>query len=426
MALSQERFQFIFNHEHDLEDVYNKGVHTFNDWALAIERWVEKPPPDYLNFVHIWVRLRNIPVNHYTAESISAFGDLVGQVVEVAFDPNIPHSNDYERVKIRLDVSKPLSKSKVINLPEGGQATIMYEYERIQKRCFHCQRLTHEQTSCPFKLRTLRNQSNLAVFRKEGSLVAKEKVLKESDPLFSVLDDNQVGINPATGRQRIAEEVLDGMRQYLLAASVPEKLVREHRIKSSLADLWNDPIAQKSFRSLESIPVITKEIDKGKGPVFEYQSSVPSKLTPQSSGYQNKLLASAIQAGRVINEASRPEYFCSEGSGNSFYENSTAYLDFSSVNSDNVGEASSSGTARGINSGKARRRPSRSQRKPNEAIIQFNCPSNSTPVVKRKADEKEKQGSSIKRKLNEAVPGLRALSRLGNSSFQGNSFYLFS
>ena len=110
-------------HEHDLEDVYNKGVHTFNDWALAIERWVEKPPHDYLNFVHIWVRLRNIPVNHYTAESISAFGDLVGQMVEVAFDPNIPHSNDYERVKIRLDVSKPLSKSKVINLPEGGQAT---------------------------------------------------------------------------------------------------------------------------------------------------------------------------------------------------------------------------------------------------------------------------------------------------------------
>lgn len=185
--------------------------------------------------------------------------------------------------------------------------------------------------------------------------------------------------------------------------SGPEKLVREHRIKSSLADLWNDPIAQKSFLSLESIPIITNEIDKGKCPVFEYQSLVPSKLTPQSSGYQNTLLASAIQAGRVINEASRPEYFCSEGSGNSFYENSTAYLDFSSANSVNVGEASSSGTARGINSGKARRRPSRSQRKPNEAIIQFNYPSNLIPVVKRKADEKEKQGSSIKRKLNEAV-----------------------
>lgn len=94
-----------------------------------------------------------------------------------------------------------------------------------------------------------------------------------------MLEDSQVGINPATGRLRIAEEVLDGMRQYLLTASGPEKIIREHSIKSSLADIGNDPIAQKSFLSLEPVPVITNEVDKGKGPVFEFQSSVPSRLT---------------------------------------------------------------------------------------------------------------------------------------------------
>lgn len=62
----------------------------------------------------------------------------VGQVVEVAFDPTKPHSNDYELFKVRFDVSKPLRKSKVVNLPEGGQATIMYAYEGIHKRCFYC------------------------------------------------------------------------------------------------------------------------------------------------------------------------------------------------------------------------------------------------------------------------------------------------
>ncbi|WZZ54671.1 hypothetical protein YC2023_054778 [Brassica napus] len=38
VALSKERFQFIFDHEHDLLDVLEKGVHTYNDWALAIDR----------------------------------------------------------------------------------------------------------------------------------------------------------------------------------------------------------------------------------------------------------------------------------------------------------------------------------------------------------------------------------------------------
>lgn len=198
VAISAERFQFIFQHEYDMEEVYKKGVHSCNDWALAIEPWVEKPPPDYLNFLHIWVRMRNIPIDHYTAEAISAFGDLVGQVVEVTFDPEKPHINAYERVKIRFDVSKPLRKSKVVNLPEGGQANISYEYKRIHKRCFHCQRLTHEQTSCPFKLRDLNNNPQQSSTPRKDLNIAPRNVLLESDPLFGVLTEAQVGINPAT------------------------------------------------------------------------------------------------------------------------------------------------------------------------------------------------------------------------------------
>ena len=63
VALSQERFQFFFDNEHDLLDVLEKGVHTCNEWALAIERWVEEPPDDYLQFIPLWVRISNIPMN---------------------------------------------------------------------------------------------------------------------------------------------------------------------------------------------------------------------------------------------------------------------------------------------------------------------------------------------------------------------------
>lgn len=48
IALSIEKFQFIFKYKHDLEDVLKKGVHTFNQWTLAIDRWIEKPTVDYL------------------------------------------------------------------------------------------------------------------------------------------------------------------------------------------------------------------------------------------------------------------------------------------------------------------------------------------------------------------------------------------
>lgn len=74
IALSKERFQFIFKYQQDMEEVLSKGVHTYNEWTLAIDRWVEHPPPDYLQFIPVWIQLRNIPVNHYTIQAITLFG----------------------------------------------------------------------------------------------------------------------------------------------------------------------------------------------------------------------------------------------------------------------------------------------------------------------------------------------------------------
>lgn len=153
VALSKEKFQFIFDNEFDLLDVLDKGVHAFNEWTLVIERWVENPPEDYLQYIPLWVQIRHLLVNYYTAESIDALGDLIGKVDTVAFDPTKVYVQNFVRVKVFFDVSRPLRKQKVVNLPKGGTATILFSYERIQKRCYECQRLNHEREVCPFMLR---------------------------------------------------------------------------------------------------------------------------------------------------------------------------------------------------------------------------------------------------------------------------------
>lgn len=216
VALTKERFQFSFKYEHDLEDVLNKGVHTYNEWTLAIERWIEKPPPDYLQFVNVWVQIRNVPVNHQTIDAITASGEFAGQVTEVAFDPLKARTREYIRVRVKFDVSKPLRRSKVVNLPSGGATTILYDYEKIQKRCYYCQRLTHEQQQCLLWIR--KKQEHASSRRGEGPEIApaKELVLKESDSLFGVLEERQVCLDLVTGRLRIANDVLEEMRLYLL------------------------------------------------------------------------------------------------------------------------------------------------------------------------------------------------------------------
>ena len=119
IALTREKFQFIFDSEHDLNEVLEKGAQTFDEWSIAIDRWYEYPPENYLQFIPIWVQIWNLPINQFTVPAIKSLGNLIGQVTEVAFDPERSQLQEFVRVKVIFDVSRPLRKSKVLNIKEG-------------------------------------------------------------------------------------------------------------------------------------------------------------------------------------------------------------------------------------------------------------------------------------------------------------------
>ncbi|XP_023644233.1 uncharacterized protein LOC111832127 [Capsella rubella] len=271
VALSNEKFQFIFDSEHDLLEVLAKGTHTYNDWSLAVDRWYESPPANYLQCIPIWVQIWNLPVNFFTVKAITALGELIGEVKEVAFDPDIPQIQEFVRVKVLFDVSRPLRRAKELKLPKGGVTTIRFQYERIQKRCYECQRLTHEKDYCPI---LIKKREDDAAARRAGRSVPKPTrvpFLKESDPLFGILREDQVGLDPATGRQRIAADVLEGMRQYLLVNNNEDRHVKANRIKKSVSEVEKDPIAKKTILRMETAPIVHVDVNKDKGIVFGFE-----------------------------------------------------------------------------------------------------------------------------------------------------------
>lgn len=168
VALSSEQFQFIFDNEHDLLDVLEKGVQTFNEWVIVLERWVEISPEDYLQYIPLWVQISKIPVNFYTKKALYALGDIIGEVKMVAFDPSKPITQPFVRVQVKFNVAKPLRTSKVIDLGEGKSTIIHFNYENIQKGCFTCFRLNHEKPSFPLEVKK----------RQEENAVRRAKVQK--------------------------------------------------------------------------------------------------------------------------------------------------------------------------------------------------------------------------------------------------------
>ncbi|XP_018464762.1 uncharacterized protein LOC108836046 [Raphanus sativus] len=298
IALSKERFQFLFDNEHDLVEVLEKGVHTSNEWALAIERWVENPPPDYLQFINVWVQVRNIPLNHYTEEAITALRERLGMVKVVAFDPDKPQLQEYVRMQIRMNVARPFKQAMVVNLPEGGTSRVYFNYERLQKRCHECQRLNHAKDICP---RLVKQRKDAALERRQRILREKQQadlVLRPHDPLFGVLTEDQVGLCPITGRSKISSEVLEEMRRYMMMATDSDKAIRIERIRSSVAEVEKDPMLQKTILRLEPAPVFTKQVDKGKGRLFDLDLNTPAESNALDRREGGKLMASAIKASR--------------------------------------------------------------------------------------------------------------------------------
>ncbi|XP_056860345.1 uncharacterized protein LOC130508719 [Raphanus sativus] len=321
VALSQEKFQFFFQNEHDLNDVLEKGVQTYNEWALVLERWVENPPEEFLQYIPIWVQIRGIPMNHFTKKALTALGDLVGKTKFVAFDPSKPITQDYIRALVLFNVAHPLRKTKVINLPEGGSTVIRYSYEKVQKRCFTCQCLNHEQDKCPITVKKRQEQSaarraNLAAHQDPKGLV-----LAKGDPLFGVLEEHQVGIDPLSGRPKIAKEVLDEMRNYLRTASNLELSVREERVKSSVKEVEMDPVAQRTVLRLEPAPILITDLNKGKGPVFDYEENQVPRDSFDLNKNPPKLMAASMKASRSHQTRSDPlliKYSADEESEASF------------------------------------------------------------------------------------------------------------
>lgn len=88
-------------------------------------------------------------MNHYTYDTIEDIGEEIGQVTNVAFDPEKSQSKGYVRVRVLFDVSRSLRNTKSVQIDTGETVYIGLKYERVRKRCYQCQSLIHDKSRCP-------------------------------------------------------------------------------------------------------------------------------------------------------------------------------------------------------------------------------------------------------------------------------------
>jgi hypothetical protein len=94
-----------------------------------------------------WVRMYKLPLACMGREVALQVGATVGEVEDVDVLDDGVGWGEYLRVKIRLDLTKPLSKRRIIKVQEND-LWVAFQYEKIPRFCFTCGTVVHCSKRC--------------------------------------------------------------------------------------------------------------------------------------------------------------------------------------------------------------------------------------------------------------------------------------
>ncbi|KAL0731921.1 hypothetical protein Bca4012_028015 [Brassica carinata] len=182
--LGPNLFQFSFESEKDLQVILSKAPFHFKRWMLILQRWeliVSDSFPDRITF---WINIHGIPLHYWNDCAIDAIGEALGPIV----------TRDVDRARLRVQVNglKPLIMCMDIELPSKAVVEIDLEYENLDKHCFLCKSLSHEDNACYLKLPTKANgerrhtstsqQNTLEKLEEEKRRQADRKLARQNQP----------------------------------------------------------------------------------------------------------------------------------------------------------------------------------------------------------------------------------------------------
>lgn len=147
-----------FEHEWDKIRVLEGRPWVFEGNLFSVEEFDGLTPPTQIVFekTTFWVRMLNLPLACMRKDVGTLIGSTMGLVEEVDTDIDGVGWGEFLRVRIQLDLTKPLSRGRFLNL-QGKSVCVDFQYERLPRYCFNCGIINHRKAGC-LKRSTTRSQ----------------------------------------------------------------------------------------------------------------------------------------------------------------------------------------------------------------------------------------------------------------------------
>lgn len=150
--LGPHLFQFRFESEHDLQAILRKAPYHFKKWMIILQRWEPIISDNFPAKIPFWIKIHDLPLHFWNELTINTIGEELGFVED--------RDVDHGRVRVLINGLKPLEMHLDISLA-GEIKKVELEYEKLEKHCFTCHSLSHENGDCPSHMssRDLRTHS---------------------------------------------------------------------------------------------------------------------------------------------------------------------------------------------------------------------------------------------------------------------------
>ncbi|XP_050222915.1 uncharacterized protein LOC126673007 [Mercurialis annua] len=148
-------FVFHFGAQEDRRRVIAGGPWKFQELLIVLE--IPEGLGDHSNMkfdkVPFWIQIHNLPLMCLNSEAGLSLGSQIGVVEKV--DPGATGDciGKYLRVRVKVDISKPLKRGLKVKVQEGVVVIAGLRYERLPDLCYNCGILGHPILECGVKMK---------------------------------------------------------------------------------------------------------------------------------------------------------------------------------------------------------------------------------------------------------------------------------
>ena len=135
--ISDHVMLFTFEKKEEVERIMSNSPWSF-DKHLVVLQWYDKEVPLRaleFNKIPIWVQIHDVPIRFMNKTVAEKLCEVVGEVCK-NIDEGETDGGSFLRMKVTIDISKPLYRGRRISLSQGEQSWVSFKYERLPNICY--------------------------------------------------------------------------------------------------------------------------------------------------------------------------------------------------------------------------------------------------------------------------------------------------